>query len=134
MSPGQLVYQFHVAVGVPTPSTPQWPSRERRELRWTLDNEEREEAIMADLCDDLTAFAEEMADRAIVLFGQAWEHGIDLEAIIEEKMRANMSKLGDDGKPILRADGKVLKGPNYKPADTALIMSAMGYAPEAANV
>jgi predicted HAD superfamily Cof-like phosphohydrolase len=91
-------------------------------LRWRLDNEERAEAVIADEANDLVNFAEEMADRAIVLFGQAWEHGIDLEAIIAEKMRANMSKLGDDGKPVLRADGKVLKGPNYRPADTFAVL------------
>jgi predicted HAD superfamily Cof-like phosphohydrolase len=123
---GSVVKKFHIAFDIPTPSRPQFPPEARRLLRWTLDEEERKEALEADAANDLIAFAEEMADRAIVLFGQAWEHGIDLEAVIAEKMRANMSKLGADGKPILREDGKVLKGPNYRPADTAsVLMSAV---------
>lgn len=127
MSPGAAVKTFHAAFGIPTPETPQFPPDERRSLRWRLDNEERIEAIVADEENDIIAFAEEMADRAIVLLGQAWEHGIDLEAVIAEKMRANMSKLGLDGKPVLRADGKVLKGPNYAPADTAAVLRRQGY-------
>lgn len=128
MSPGAAVLAFHIAFGIPTPEAPQFPPQSRRELRWRLDNEERIEALDADEENDIVAFAEEMADRAIVLFGQAWEHGIDLEAVIAEKMRANMSKLGPDGKPVLRADGKVLKGENYQPADTASVLSQMGFA------
>lgn len=45
--------------------------------------------------------------------------GIDLDAAVTEVHRANMSKLGDDGHPVLRADGKVLKGPNYTPPNMA---------------
>lgn len=127
MTSGAAVKAFHSAFDIPTPATPQFPSQSRRELRWRLDNQERVEAIVADEENDIVAFAEEMADRAIVLLGQAWEHGIDLEAVIAEKMRANMSKLGPDGKPILRPDGKVLKGPNYAPADTASVLRRMGY-------
>lgn len=124
---GALVKAFHIAFGIPTPDRPQFPTEARRNLRWTLDFEERAEAMDADIENDLPAFAEEMADRAIVLFGQAWEHGIDLEAVIAEKMRANMSKLGADGKPVLRADGKVLKGAGYVPADTVRVLRGMGY-------
>ncbi len=127
MSPGAAVKAFHAAFGIPTPETPQFPPVNRRLLRWRLDNEELTEALEADGENDIVAFAEEMADRAIVLFGQAWEHGIDLEAVIAEKMRANMSKLGPDGKPVLREDGKVLKGPAYQPADTAAVLRRMGY-------
>lgn len=128
-TPGAVVKAFHIAFSIPIPETPQFPPHDRRELRWRLDNEERVEAIVADEENDLVAFAEEMADRAIVLLGQAWEHGIDLEAVIMEKMCANMSKLGTDGKPVLRADGKVLKGPNYAPADTASVLRRQGYRP-----
>lgn len=126
MSAGELVRKFHEAFDIPTPPTPGFPSAHRRKLRWTLDNEERLEAIFADEENDILSFAEEMADRAIVLFGQAWEHGIDLERVIAEKMRANMSKLGPDGKPVLRADGKVMKGPNYVPANTEAVLRMMG--------
>lgn len=58
--------------------------------------------------------AQELADLVYVAYGTALVHGIDLDA---EVHRANMSKLGENGLPILRSDGKVLKGPRYSPPD-----------------
>lgn len=60
---------------------------------------------------------EELADLVIVCFFRAETFGWDLEEAIKRKMKANMSKLGENGKPILRDDGKILKGPNYTPAE-----------------
>jgi predicted HAD superfamily Cof-like phosphohydrolase len=52
-----------------------------------------------------------------VAYGTAWSYGIDLDAVIDEIHASNMSKLDDDGNPIYRKDGKVLKGPSYFPPD-----------------
>ncbi|MFF1711265.1 MazG nucleotide pyrophosphohydrolase domain-containing protein [Streptomyces sp. NPDC058268] len=60
--------------------------------------------------------AKEFADLLYVVFGSADLLGIPLGKAFEEVHASNMSKLGEDGKPILREDGKVLKGPNYRPA------------------
>ena len=54
-------------------------------------------------------------DRLYILCGTILEHGLQhkIEAVFDEIQRSNMSKLGEDGNPIYREDGKVLKGPNY---------------------
>ena len=57
----------------------------------------------------------ELADRVYVCFQHAENMEWDLEEALDRVHKSNMSKLGLDGKPIRRADGKVLKGPNYKP-------------------
>jgi predicted HAD superfamily Cof-like phosphohydrolase len=53
--------------------------------------------------------------------------GIDLDDVLEEVQRSNMSKLGEDGKPIYRADGKVLKGPNFSQPDIATVLRGQGW-------
>lgn len=59
----------------------------------------------------------ELADVLVVTYGTADVMGIPLEDAYNEVMRSNMSKLGPDGKPVLRVDGKILKGPGYREAD-----------------
>ena len=59
--------------------------------------------------------AKELGDILYVTFGAAEMFGIDLDVVFNRVHESNMSKLGEDGKPIYREDGKVLKGPNYKP-------------------
>ena len=60
--------------------------------------------------------AKELADLVYVTYRMALVMGIDLDSVFTEVHRSNMSKLGDDGKPLYREDGKVLKGPNYEEA------------------
>lgn len=91
-------------------------------LRLTLHQEEHEELVEAIESGDLAAIARELADVAYVAYGSAWSLGIDLDAALREVHRANMSKLGDDGKPVYRDDGKVLKGPNFRPPDLRLAL------------
>lgn len=67
--------------------------------------------------------AKELADVEYVLHGTAHYAGVNLDVATAEVHRSNMSKLGDDGKPVLRGDGKVLKGPNYRPADPARLLA-----------
>lgn len=64
----------------------------------------------------------ELCDVLYVVYGTAYRLGYDLDGAFAEVHRSNMSKLGDDGKPVYREDGKVLKGPNYRPADVTMFL------------
>lgn len=86
-------------------------------LRRKLHDEEHAELADALASGDRHAIAQELADVVYVAFGTALAYGIDLDAAVREVHRANMSKLGDDGRPVLRDDGKVLKGPHYRAPD-----------------
>ena len=70
-------------------------------------------------------FVKELADLLYVVYWMAARVGIDLDKAFRIVHSSNMSKLGDDGKPIKRADGKVLKGPNYKPPKMESIVDAI---------
>ena len=71
---------------------------------------------------DTVETADALADLVYVIYGMALETGIDLAAVLTEVQRSNMSKLGEDGRPIYREDGKVLKGPGYFPPDVARVL------------
>ena len=71
---------------------------------------------------NLVNIAKELADILYVVYGTAAAYGIPIDDVFREVHRSNMSKLGDDGKPVYREDGKVLKGPNYTPADISKII------------
>lgn len=66
---------------------------------------------------DLAHLAKELSDVRVVVYGTDVELGIDADRVDEEVMDSNMSKLGEDGKPITNEMGKVLKGPNFKEVD-----------------
>lgn len=70
-------------------------------------------------------FAKELADLLYVTYWLAARIGIDIDKAFREVHKSNMSKLGDDGKPVKRADGKVLKGPNYKAPDLSHIVRSV---------
>lgn len=72
---------------------------------------------------DVVETADALADLVYVIYGMSLECGIDLEAVLKQVQASNMSKLGVDGKPIYREDGKVLKGPNFFEPD---IKKALG--------
>lgn len=84
-------------------------------LRYHLMKEENEEYLEAAENNDLAEVADALGDMLYILCGTIIEHGMQykIEEVFNEIQRSNMSKLGDDGKPIYREDGKVLKGPNY---------------------
>lgn len=67
--------------------------------------------------DDALQTLGELADLVYVAYGYADRWGWNLDEAVRRKHIANLSKLGEDGEPIFREDGKVLKGPNFKPAD-----------------
>ena len=84
-------------------------------LRFNLMDEENNEYLEAATNNDLVEVADALGDMLYILCGTILEHGMQykIEEVFNEIQRSNMSKLGEDGKPIYREDGKVLKGPNY---------------------
>jgi predicted HAD superfamily Cof-like phosphohydrolase len=122
------VAKFHKAFGQEKPTESQIPSA--LQLRMSLIHEEWREVdeALANLAETYTegrpwrqrmleAAAKELADLLYVAYGTADVLGIPLDKVFAEVHRSNMSKLGQDGKPVVREDGKFLKGPNYRPAD-----------------
>jgi len=89
--------------------------------RWRLLNEETRELAEAVSGGSLAEIAHELADVVYVAYGTALAYGIDLDAVLAEVHRANMTKLGADGRPVVR-DGKVVKGPMFRPADVAAVL------------
>ncbi|HIZ35182.1 MAG TPA: DUF5596 domain-containing protein [Candidatus Ruania gallistercoris] len=90
---------------------------------------ERAYSRAADLDDgtrDVVETADAIGDLVYVLYGMALECGIPLAEVLAEIQSSNLSKLGADGKPILREDGKVLKGPGYHRPDVARVLRAHG--------
>lgn len=88
---------------------------DKNTLRFNLMKEENEEYLEAANNNDLVEVADALGDMLYILCGTIIEHGMQykIEEVFEEIQRSNMSKLGNDGQPIYREDGKVLKGPNY---------------------
>ena len=87
----------------------------KNQLRYNLMKEENEEYLQAVQNNDLIEIADALGDMLYILCGTIIEHGLQdkIEAVFDEIQRSNMSKLGEDGLPIYREDGKVIKGPNY---------------------
>lgn len=81
-------------------------------LRLSLVTEEADEVAQAETAENLL---KELADLVYVSYGYAATFGWDLDEAVRRVHASNMSKLGKDGRPIYRDDGKVLKGPNYEP-------------------
>ncbi len=82
-------------------------------LRIDLIKEELEELIEAMQDENLLEVADALTDILYVTYGAGHAFGIDLDKCFEEVQNSNMSKLGEDGKPIYNEAGKVMKGPNY---------------------
>ncbi len=97
---------------------------EKNTLRYHLMHEENEEYLEAANNNDLVEVADALGDMLYILCGTIIEHGLQykIEEVFEEIQRSNMSKLGADGEPIYREDGKVLKGPNYFKPDIKAIL------------
>ena len=82
-------------------------------LRIDLIEEELDELKQAINQKNLLEVADALTDILYVTYGAGHAFGINLDKCFEEVQNSNMSKLGDDGKPIYSEKGKVLKGPNY---------------------
>ena len=110
------VRQFHTAFGLGIREKPTADlGKAKNLLRYNLMKEENEEYLEAANSNDLVEVADALGDMLYILCGTIIEHGMQhkIEEVFDEIQQSNMSKLGEDGKPIYREDGKVLKGPNY---------------------
>ena len=119
------VHAFHTAFKLNIQNNPTVTiSEERKKLRFELMKEENEEYLEAAQNNDLVEVADALGDMLYILCGTIIEHGMQdkIEEVFNEIQRSNMSKLGEDGKPIYREDGKVLKGPNYFKPDFSKIL------------
>ncbi|MDC0059631.1 nucleoside triphosphate pyrophosphohydrolase family protein [Pelagibacteraceae bacterium] len=92
---------------------PQFPDEKTMRLRYELIEEELNELEEAMKTKNLKEVADALTDILYVTYGAGCAYGIDLDKCFKEVQRANMSKLGKDGKPIFNDKGKVMKGPNY---------------------
>ena len=141
--PEALVRRFHHVYGLPVQTDGASLERESLGMRMSLIAEEFAELVGAvygqaaraeiessyrravaadDGARDTVEAADALADLVYVIYGMALETGIDLAAVLAEVQRSNMSKLGVDGRPVHREDGKVLKGPDYFPPDVEAVL------------
>jgi predicted HAD superfamily Cof-like phosphohydrolase len=120
---------FHTSFGLGVSETPKASLGDNVNLlRYNLMKEENEEYFEAVQNNDLVEIADALGDMLYILCGTIIEHGLQhkIEEVFDEIQRSNMSKLGADGKPIYREDGKVMKGPNYfKPDFEKILMPTL---------
>ena len=119
------VAEFHQAFGIESAELPTVSiSQNTVLLRHNLMKEENEEYLEAAHNHDFVEVADALGDMLYILCGTILSHGMQdkITEVFNEIQRSNMSKLGADGKPIYREDGKVLKGPNYFKPDIASIL------------
>ena len=113
MSNFKDVKTFMETFGQIVRTKPQFPDEKTMWLRYDLIKEELKELEQAMKTQDLKEVADALTDILYVTYGAGYAYGIDLDKCFKEVQRANMSKLGEDGKPIYNEKGKVMKGPNY---------------------
>lgn len=110
------VEQFHKSFGLGVSNNLRADlGAQKNILRFNLMDEENKEYLEAANNNDIVEVADALGDMLYILCGTILEHGMQfkIEEVFNEIQRSNMSKLGSDGMPIYRKDGKVLKGPNY---------------------
>ena len=107
------VKKFMEIVGQEVKTKAEFPSEKIIKLRYDLIKEELNEFEQALKDKDLKEVADSLTDILYVTYGAGHAFGIDLDKCFNEVQRSNMSKLGEDGKPIYNEHGKVMKGPKY---------------------
>ena len=119
MSNFNLVEEFMTTFGQEVKTKAEWPNEDVCDLRGDLISDEFDELREAIYTKEgtLVDVADALTDLLVVIYGAGHAFGIDLDSCFAEVHRSNMSKLGEDGKPIYREDGKVLKGPNFSEPD-----------------
>ncbi len=119
------VGEFHRSYELPMRTSPTEDiGPEQTDLRLALIEEEVAELRQAAVAGDLVGIADALADIIYVAYGSAHVYGIDVDSVLDEVHASNMTKLGSDGRPVRRADGKILKGPDYRPPDVKAILAA----------
>ncbi|WP_328678114.1 hypothetical protein OG226_14900 [Streptomyces sp. NBC_01261] len=126
-SPADLVREFHLAFGLDARTTPTEVAPDLAAHRGELLAEEAAEVTEVSVSGPLDRLAHELADVVYVAYGTALVHGFDLDAVIAEIHRANMTKIGPDGEIARRADGKVLKGEYYEAPDVSGVLRKQGW-------
>ena len=122
------VREFHDSFGIAYRNSPEGQLDEGTvRLRHRLMAEETEEYLEAALAGDAVEVADALGDQLYILCGTILSHGMQhvIEEVFMEIQSSNMSKLGADGQPIYREDGKVMKGPNYFRPNIAAILEAV---------
>ena len=109
----QKVKTFMQTFGQDVKSSPAFSTDKINDLRYNLIKEELDELKQALDNKDLLEVADALTDILYVTYGAGHAFGIDLDKCFDEVQNSNMSKLGDNGKPIYNESGKVMKGPNY---------------------
>jgi len=121
----EAVKLFHQVFKSPISETPISDiPQDRKNLRYELMKEENEEYQLATLNNDIVEIADALGDMLYILCGTIIEHGLQhkIVEVFDEIQRSNMSKLGEDGQPIFREDGKILKGQNYSKPDIKSVL------------
>ena len=113
MSNFEDVKLFMKTFGQEVKNKPGFPNEKITQLRYDLIKEELDELKKAMKEKNLKEIADALTDILYVTYGAGYAYGINLDKCFKEVQRANMSKLGKDGKPIYNEKGKVMKGPNY---------------------
>ena len=122
MSNFNKVKNFMQTFGQEVKTKPSFSTDKINSLRYDLINEELEELKVAMKNKDLLEVADALTDILYVTYGAGHAFGINLDKCFEEVQNSNMSKLGEDNKPIYNESGKVMKGPKYfKPNLTKFI-------------
>ena len=123
MSNFNKVGTFMKTFGQEVKTDPSFSSDKINKLRIDLIQEELEELTDAMNKKDLLEAADALTDILYVTYGAGHAFGVDLDKCFEEVQNSNMSKLGEDGKPIYNDSGKVMKGPNYFKPDLSKFVS-----------
>lgn len=110
----EKVKEFTTVFRQDAPDTPAFPAKDVIKLRVELIREEFQELKDAIKDKNLVEVADALTDILYVTYGAGVAFGIDLDACLAEVHRSNMTKLGKDGKPVHREDGKIIKGPHYE--------------------
>lgn len=129
MTPAEMVREFHTVFRLPIADTPALVSANLARARHQLLLSEITEVYTAVLRDDLPGVAQELADCVYVLYGTALVYGIGLDAVLAAVHAANMTKLDENGQPIMREDGKVLKSALYHKPDVAAVLAGQAQGP-----
>tara|TARA_Y200000002_G_scaffold378034_1_gene384666 strand:+ start:1009 stop:1377 length:369 start_codon:yes stop_codon:yes gene_type:complete len=113
MSNFEKVKKFMQTFGQEVKNEPSFPNDKIVKLRYGLIQEELSELKLAMQQRNIAEIADALTDILYVTYGAGHAYGINLDKCFEEVQKSNMSKLGDNGKPIYNENGKVMKGPNY---------------------
>ena len=123
MSNFDKVGTFMKTFGQEVKTKPSFSSDKINKLRIDLIKEELQELTEAMQKKDLLQVADALTDILYVTYGAGHAFGINLDKCFDEVQNSNMSKLGEDGKPIYNESGKVMKGPNYFKPDLSKFVS-----------